>query len=87
MHKFTHFWEAYEIRLLKNTTQNFKLNIFLTSAKNMELNIVQEKKKIQKNENTLKIRFSRLITQGGMPEFPKTAEKAITICSDMLIKR
>ena len=53
----------------------------------MELNIVQEKKKIQKNENTLKIPFSRLRTQGGMPEFPETAEKAITICSDVLIKR
>ena len=53
----------------------------------MELNIVQEKKKIQKNENALKIRFSRLITQGGMPEFPKTAEIAIIICSDVLIKR
>ena len=45
----------------------------------MELNIVQEKKKIQKNENPR--------TQGGMPEFPETAEKAITICSDVLIKR
>ena len=48
---------------------------------------MQEKNKIQKNENTLKIRFSRLRTQGGMPEFPESAEKAITICSDVLIKR
>lgn len=71
----------------KKHNSKFQIKHIPESARNMELNIVQEKKKIQKNENTLKIRFSRLITQGGMPEFPKTAEKAIAICSDVLIKR